>query len=132
MYFVKKISGCLFRLYITSYLLVFPVLFFSLHNNQSDYENKLLSEITFESLSAQVYSNFILNQNLHAKQLRSQLELRIKFESSERQFADVYYYVLSKLYSKKHHYNFSSISNTTSSESFSSISRSPPLYLPYS
>jgi len=127
---LKKIISYILRIYFVVYLLLVPVLISFSLRNLSDYESKLISDLTFDALAADVSTNFNLNQNLCAKQIRTLFEIRIKLNRSDLQYAEVFYQVLIRIYSKKHHYNFNSIVPAASTENFSTISRSPP-FLPY-
>lgn len=127
---LKKIISYILRVYFVVYLLLVPVLISFSLRNLSDYESKLISDLTFDALAADVSTNFNLNQNLCAKQIRTLFEIRIKLNRSDLQYAEVFYQVLIRIYSKKHHYNFNSIVSAASTENFSTISRSPP-FLPY-
>lgn len=73
-----KIISYILRIYFAVYLLLVPVLISLSLRNLRDYESKLISDLTYDALAADVSNNFNIKQNLCAKQIRTFFELRIK------------------------------------------------------
>jgi hypothetical protein len=127
MNFSNKIFTKILSIYFSLHLLCVPIIFLSHSNNISEYESRLKSELNYEALTSESSSNFNPNQNLYPKQSRSSSEIRFRVDRADLQYANEFYQVLTRLYSKKYFNNFNFSGPFSDSEISPTISRSPPL-----